>query len=181
MRAAREAWHASLADVPADKLVFVDESGAKTNMTRLYGWGPVGERVVDLVPHGHWRTCTMLAAVRLGGPLAAVTLDGAVDADAFVTWTRQVLAPRLVPGDVVVMDNLASHKAPGVAEAIEAAGARVLYLPPYSPDYNPIEHMWAKVKSHLRAAAARTSEELGKAIDAALAAVTPGDCRGFFR
>lgn len=166
--------------VPPEKLVFVDESGARTNMTRLYGWGEVGERVIDPVPHGHWKTCTMLAAVRLSGPLAAVTIDAAVNADAFVVWTRDVLAPCLSPGDVVVMDNLPAHKDPGVAVAIEAVGASLRYLPPYSPDYNPIENMWGKVKSHLRAAAARTLDALGRAIDAALAAVTPEDCRGFF-
>ena len=180
MRARREAWHASLAGVPAEKLVFVDESGARTNMTRLYGWGEVGGRVVDAVPQGHWTTCTLLAAVPLTGPLAAVTVDAAVDADAFVAWTREVLVPCLSPGDVVVMDNLPAHKVPGVTEAIEAAGAGVRYLPPYSPDYNPIENMWSKVKAHLRAAAARTFDALGDAIDRALASVTPADCRGFF-
>lgn len=180
MREQREAWHPSLAGVPADKLVFVDESGAKTNMTRLYGWGAVGERVVDRVPHGHWKTCTMLAAVRLTGPLAAVTVDAAVDADAFVTWARDVLAPCLAPGDVVVMDNLPAHKVPGVAEAVGAAGASVRYLPPYSPDYNPIENMGSKVKAHLRSAAARTLDALGDAIDRALTSITPADCRGFF-
>ena len=180
MKAARGAWHASLADVPAGRLVFVDESGARTDMTRLYGWGAVGERVVGPVPHGHWKTCTMLAAVRLSGPFAAVTIDAAVDADAFLVWAREVLAPQLTPGDVVVMDNLPAHKVPGVAEAIEAAGAGVRYLPPYSPDLNPIENLWSKVKARLRAAAARTSDALGKAIDAALAAITTTDCRGFF-
>lgn len=180
MKAARDAWHESLAGVPPDKLVFVDESGARTNMTRLYGWGGVGERVVDRVPHGHWKTCTMLAAVRLSGPLAAVTIDAAVNACAFVLWTREVLVPCLRPGDVVVMDNLPAHKAPGVAEAIEQAGATLRYLPPYSPDYNPIENLWSKVKASLRAAGARTFDGLGVAIDTALAAVTPDDCRGFF-
>ena len=130
VKAARDAWHDTPAGVPADKLVFVDESGARTNMTRLYGWGEVGERVVDPVPHGHWKTCTMLAAVRSSGPLAAVTIDAAVNADAFVLWTQQVLAPCLSPGDVVVMDDLPAHKAPGVAEAVEAAGVTLRYLPP---------------------------------------------------
>jgi transposase len=180
VKAQRQAWHASLAGVPAEKLVFLDESGARTNMTRLYGWGEVGQRVIDPVPHGHWKTCTMLAAVRLSGPLAAVTIDAAVNADAFILWTREVLAPCLTPGDVVVMDNLPAHQVPGVAEAVEAAGASVRYLPPYSPDYNPIENMWSKVKTHLRAAAARTFDALGQAIDNALASITPTDCRGFF-
>lgn len=181
MKEQRQAWHASLADVAGEQLVFVDESGARTNMTRLYGWGEVGARVVDPVPHGHWKTCTMLAAVRLSGPLAAVTIDAAVNADAFVLWTREVLAPCLNSGDVVVMDNLPAHKAAGVAEAIQAAGASVRYLPPYSPDYNPIENMWSKVKTYLRAAAARTFDALGEAIDRALASITRSDCQGFFR
>lgn len=181
MKERRESWHASLADVPAEKLVFVDESGARTNMTRLYGWGEVGERVIDPVPHGHWKTCTMLAAVRLSGPLAAVTIDAAVNADAFVIWTRHVLVPCLSAGDVVILDNLPAHKDAAVAQAIEASGASVRYLPPYSPDYNPIENMWSKVKTHLRAAAARTFEALGTAIDQALASITLDDCRGFFR
>lgn len=164
-----------------EKLVFLDESGARTNMTRLYGRAPAGQRVVSKVPHGHWKTCTMLCAVRLGGPLAAVTLDGAVDADTFRVYIREVLAPQLRPGDVVVLDNLQAHKASGVKQAIEAAGASLIYLPPYSPDFNPIENMWSKVKSHLRRLAARTFETLGDAVDEALSLVTPGDCHGFFR
>lgn len=180
MKARRDVWHETLAQVPPEKLVFVDETGARTDMTRLYGWGPRSERVIDPVPAGHWKTITLLAAVRLGGPLAAVTIDAAVNAEAFVLWTREVLAPCLLPGDVVVMDNLPPHKVPGVAEAIEAAGATLRYLPPYSPDFNPIENMWSKVKAHLRKAAARTFDALGEAIDSALAAVTPKDCQGFF-
>ena len=178
MKVQREAWHASLADVPAEKLVFVDESGARTNMTRLYGWGEVGERVFDPVPHGHWKTCTMLAAVRLSGPLAAVTIDAAVNADAFVLWTREILAPCLTPGDVVVMDNLPAHKDAAVAEAIEAAGASVRYLPPYSPDYNPIEPIWSKVKGILKSIGAGTVDALQDAIAQALRAITPQDCQG---
>lgn len=160
--------------------MFVDESGAKTNMTRLYGWGPRDQRVVDRTPHGHWKTCTMLAAVRLQGPLAAATIDAAVDAESFIVWTRQVLVPCLRVGDVVVMDNLPAHKNPRVAQAIHAVGARLIYLPPYSPDFNPIEPMWSKVKASLRAAAARTFDALGTAIDAAFASVTVQDCHGFF-
>jgi transposase len=166
--------------VPPEHLVFVDESGARTNMTRLYGWGPVGERVPCAVPHGHWKTCTMLAAVRLSGPLAAVTIDAAVNADAFVLWVEQVLVPCLRPGDVVVMDNLPAHKSPAVAAAIQSVGASLRYLPPYSPDFNPIENLWSKVKTSLRAAAARTFDALGDAIDQALASITRQDCHGFF-
>jgi transposase len=170
-----------LKNVPVEKLVFLDESGARTNMTRLYGRAPVGQRVVSKVPHGHWKTCTMLCAVRLSGPLAAVTLDGAVDADTFLVYIREVLVPQLRPGDVVVLDNLQAHKASGVKQAVETAGAILVYLPPYSPDFNPIENMWSKVKSHLRRLATRTFEALGDAVDEALSSVTPGDCQGFFR
>jgi transposase len=180
VKAERDAWHASLAGVPAERLVFVDESGARTDMTRLYGWGPAGERVVGRVPHGRWKTCTMLAAVRTRGPLAAVTFDAAVDADAFALWVREVLAPRLEPGDVVVMDNLSAHKSPAVAAAVEAAGATLRYLPRYSPDFDPIENPWSKVKAHLRSAAARTYEALGTAIDRAFESVAVADCLGFF-
>lgn len=180
MKAAREAWPTLLAGVEPGRLVFIDESGAKTNMTRLYGRAPAGERVVGRVPHGHWKTTTMISAVRLDGPCACATLDGPVDADTFLAYVTLVLVPALRPGDVVVLDNLAAHKAAGVADAVNAAGATVLYLPPYSPDLNPIENMWSKVKGHLRSAAARTVDALGAAIDAALAAITPDDCRGFF-
>ena len=161
--------------------MFIDESGAKTNMARSHGRAPRGERVVGRVPHGHWKTTTMISAVRLDGPCACATADGPVDADVFRAYVTLVLVPQLRPGDVVVLDNLSAHKAPGVAEAIAAAGATVLYLPPYSPDLNPIENMWSKVKGRLRSAAARTLDALGEAIDAALAAVTRDDCRGFFR
>jgi transposase len=123
----------------------------------------------------------MLSAIRLDGPCAAVTVDGAVDAEIFGIYIRDILAPQLRPGDVLVLDNLPAHKSPSVREAVEAVVARLFYLPPYSPDYNPIENMWSKVKSYLRSAAARTVEALGQAIDAALATVTPDDCRGFFR
>jgi transposase len=179
--AARAAWPAALAGVDPARLVFLGESGAKTNMARLRGRCPAGERLAAAVPHGHWSTTTMISAVRLDGPFAAATLAGATDADAFLVYARDVLAPRLRPGDVVVMDNLPAHKRPGVRAAVEEAGAVVLYLPPYSPVLNPIESMWSKVKAHLRAAAARTLDALGDAIDAALAAATRDDCVGFFR
>lgn len=181
MKEARQVWHEQLKDVPVEKLVFLDESGAKTNMTRTHGRAPRGVRVVEKVPHGHWKTTTMISAVRTSGPLAGAVVSGATDTDVFLTYVEQALVPELRQGDVVVMDNLAPHKHPRVRELIEGAGARVLYLPPYSPDYNPIENMWSKVKSLLRSAAARTHEALLAAISAALAAVTSDDCRGFFR
>jgi transposase len=163
-----------------DKLVFIDESGANTDLQRLRGRSPRGRRCVASGPAGHWKTTTMIGAVRVDGPLACATLDGAVDTDSFTCWVKIDLCPQLQAGDVVVMDNLPAHKNPRVAEAIQAAGARLVYLPPYSPDFNPIEPMWSKVKASLRAAAARTFDTLGTAIDAALASVTVQDCHGFF-
>lgn len=180
MSEARAAWREGQPAMDVTKLVFVDESSAKTNMSRRYGRGPVGERVPDAVPSGHWSTTTMLSAIRIDGPTAPWVLEGPVDADAFVTWVERVLVPTLGPGDVVVMDNLASHKDPRVAAAVEAAGATVVYLPPYSPDLNPIEPMWSKVKAWLRHAAVRTFESLVTAVGGALVAVTEQDCRGFF-
>jgi transposase len=161
--------------------VFIDESGAKTDMTRTRGRAPRGVRVVEPVPAGHWQTTTMIAAVRTTGPCAAAVVCGATDSDVFRAYVEHVLVPDLRPGDVVVLDNLTPHKATGVAEMIEAAGATLRYLPPYSPDFNPIENMWSKVKQFLRAAAARTRETLADAITAALGTVTAHDCRGFFR
>jgi transposase len=135
---------------------------------------------VSAGPAGHWKVATLIGAVRVDGPLACATLDGAVDGASFMAWINEDLCPQLRRGDVVVMDNLSSHKSPDVARAIEAAGARLMYLPPYSPDLNPIEPMWSKVKEALRAAAARTLDALGEAIGRAIASVTADDCLGFF-
>jgi transposase len=181
VKAARELWHGHLKDVPVEKLVFIDESGAKTNMTRTRGRAPRGVRVIDKVPHGHWKTTTMISAIRTTGPFAAALVSGATDGDVFLAYVEHALVPELRPGDVVILDNLQPHKATGVREMVEAAGARLLYLPPYSPDFNPIENMWSKVKQHLRSAAARTFEALQAAVWAALDRVTPSDCAGFFR
>lgn len=168
--------------VPAQSFVFLDESGAKTNMTRLYGRAPAGERCVDHTPAGHWQTMTMLGAIRAEGVIedATVLVDGAMDGATFLTYARQCLAPSLRPGDVVVMDNLASHKVQGVREVIEAAGADLWYLPPYSPDYNPIEKLWSKVKAWLRRMSADTFDTLSKALAAALRAVADDECRNYF-
>jgi transposase len=166
--------------VPVRKLVFVDESGANTQMTRRYGRSPVGERLVCAVPHGHYQTTTLIAAVRLQGPQAPCLLAGALDGEMFLAWVKEGLAPVLESGDVVILDNLATHKVAGVREAIEAVGARVEYLPPYSPDFNPIENLWSKVKQILKGRAPRTRGQLSRATGAAFAAVTPEDCRGFF-
>jgi transposase len=176
----RRQWAEKLPGLDPETLVFLDESGAQTNLARLRGRSPEGERLVAPVPHGHWKTYALVAAVRLWGPCAAALVDGPVDADVFKAYVALVHVPSLRPGDVVVMDNLQPHKAAGVREMIEAAGAALLYLPPYSPDLNPIENMWSKVKQLLRSAAARTFEALQRAVWAALDAVTPDDCRGFF-
>ena len=164
-------------------LVFLDESGAKTNMTRLYGRSPRGDRLYEAVPHGRWGTTTMLSAIRLEGVIepASLVYDGPTDTAVFLTYIEGCLAPALNPGDLVVMDNLSSHKVKGVVEAIQAVGADVWYLPPYSPDLNPIEMMWSKVKSILRSIAARTAESLHQAIGMALNAVTPSDLMGYFQ
>jgi transposase len=183
VKAARDAWAADVLARAAElaaRLVFIDETGCNTKMARTHGRAPPGERVPGRVPHGHWRTLTVIGAVRLDGTRAAMTVGGGTDAAAFGTFLDFVLAPALRPGDVVVMDNLAAHKVAAVRETVEAAGATVLYLPPYSPDLNPIEKMWSKVKQLLRSAAARTKDALEAAIAAALAAVTADDCRGWF-
>jgi transposase len=181
VKAAREAWHAGLEGVPAGRLVFIDESGAKTNMTRTRGRAPRGVRVIDKVPAGHWSTTTMISAIRTGGPFAAALVRGATDTDVFLAYVEHAVVPELRPGDVVILDNLQPHKSPRVRELIEGAEARLLYLPPYSPDFNPIENMWSKVKQHLRSVAARTFEALQEAVWSALDRVTPDDCLGFFR
>lgn len=166
--------------VPSARLVFVDESGANTKMTRLYGRAPVGRRLLSRQPHGHYQTSTLIAGVRLRGPCAPWVFEGAMDGEMFLAWVRQGLSPTLQPKDVVILDNLATHKAAGVREAIEAVGARLLYLPPYSPDFNPIENLWSKIKHILRRLSPRTTDELLQAVAIAFAAISTADCHGFF-
>jgi len=177
----REQWRNELASLPASSLVFLDETGAKTNMTRNYGRAPRGTRAGDDVPNGHWNTTTLIAAITLEGAQAPMVIDGATDTDVFATYLEQVLAPILRPGMIVVMDNLSSHKSPRIREIIAQQGATLCYLPPYSPDLNPIEMMWSKVKTALRAAKARTQEQLIDAIAAALRTITPNDASGWFK
>jgi transposase len=148
-------------------------------MVRRYGWGPRGERLADAAPHGRWRTTTFVAGLRGTGFVAPLVLDGPMTGEAFRAYVEQALAPALGRGDVVVTDNLAAHKAAGVREAIHAVGASVLQLPPYSPDLNPIEQAFAKLKAGLRKAGTRTREALWGAIGRLLDGFTPGECRNY--
>ena len=166
--------------IELEHLVFIDESGAQTNMARRRGRCDKSQRLRVRQPHGHWKTTTMISAIRIDGPCAPFVVEGAVDAEVFRAYVGKVLVPDLRAGDVVVMDNLQPHKASGVREMIEAAGASVLYLPPYSPDFNPIEPMWSKVKQCLRSIAARTMDTLFDAVGTALSTVNAADCIGFF-
>lgn len=164
-------------------MVFLDESGAKTNMTRLYGRAQWGDRVYDHAPHGHWKSVTMLSAIRLGGIIekASIVLDGAINKPTFEAYVEECLAPSLSPGDVVIMDNLSAHKGDSIREYIHNAGAHLVYLPAYSPDLNPIEPMWSKVKTYLRKKATRSLLGLEYAIAEALHTVMPSDITGWFR
>jgi transposase len=150
-------------------------------MARLYGWAPAGTRLVDAVPHGHWNTSTFIAGLRENGLVAPCVFRGAINGELFLAYVEQVLAPTLTTGDIVIMDNLSSHKVAGVRQAIEAAGATLLYLPPYSPDLNPIEQAFAKLKALLRAKALRTVDALWNALGSLVACFTPEECRNFLR
>lgn len=163
----------------AERFVFLDETGATTAMTRLYGWGSRGERLVDAAPSGHWKTTTLVAGLRSDGVIAPCVLDGPMTGEVFRAYVEQMLAPALTSGDVVVLDNLPAHKVAGVRDAIKAAGASLLYLPPYSPDLNPIEQFFAKLKALLRKVAARTRDALWTTIGTMLDAFTPAECHNY--
>ena len=181
MKAQREHWRADQPTLDPERLVFVDETWASTAMARRYGRAPVGERLVDAVPHGHWQTTTFVAALRWDGLTAPLVIDGVVNGDLFVAYVEKVLVPTLRPGDVVVMDNLSCHKRVRVRELIEGAGCTLLYLPPYSPDLNPIELAFAKLKALLRKAGKRTVEELWNFLGEVLDAFSSEECRNYFR
>ena len=163
------------------RLKFIDESGVNIAMTRLWGRAPKGQRVVGSVPQNWGSNITLLAALSASGVSATMTVEGATDTDIFCAYVGQVLSPTLSEGDIVVMDNLSAHKAQKVRELIEAKGARLVYLPPYSPDLNPIERCWSKIKTYLRAAKARTSERLNEAIKQAFETITESDARAWFK
>ena len=176
----REAWFEGQLDLDPERLVFIDETWTSTKMARSHGRAPKGERLRASVPHGHWKTTTFVAGLRLSGMVAPMVLDGPINGISFQAYADQVLVPALKPGDIVIMDNLGSHKKSGVREAIEAAGASLLYLPPYSPDFNPIEKAFSKFKAKLRKTAARTVESLWTAIGSIIPTFTPTECANYF-
>jgi transposase len=177
--ARRAEWRAAQVGLDPDRLVFGDETWASTNMARRYGWGRTTERGIGRVPHGHWETTTFVAALRPTGLTAPMVTDGAMTGDLFVAYARQVLVPALRPGDVVVMDNLPCHERAEAARAVEAAGATVAFLPPHSPDLNPIELAFSKLKAVLRRREERAVEGLWAALGESLDWFTPDECRRY--
>jgi transposase len=177
----RAQWTKYQDRIAPERLVFIDETWTKTNMATLRGWAPRGLRLKAKVPHGHWKTTTFLAALRHDRIDAPWLLDGPIDGESFQTYVEKVLVPTLHPGDIVIMDNLASHKGKAVRASIRAAGARLIFLPKYSPDLNPIEQVFAKLKHLLRKTAARTIDALCAAIGHLLAAFTPAECANYFK
>jgi transposase len=176
----REAWKRVQAEADPHKLVFLDESSVNTGMTRLYGRAQKHERVIDAVPDVRFHQTTILSSIRVDGTIVPCVFNGALNGEMFLAYIKQFLAPALLPGDIVVMDNLSSHKVSGVIESIEAVGAKVLFLPPYSPDFNPIELMWSKMKAILRKLKVRSAELLEDAIVFALDCVSPSDAHAWF-
>lgn len=182
MQAKRQAWRAEvMPSLDPAKLVFIDETWAKTNMARTHGYAPQGERLTDAAPYGHWHTTTFVGAITTRGFIAPMVVDGAVNGSVFRAYVEQVLVPELRRGDVVVLDNLGSHTLASVRAAIEGAGCRLLFLPPYSPDLNPIEEAFSKLKRLLRKAEERTVDGLWAAIGRLLDQFTRCECRNYFR
>jgi transposase len=177
----RAQWREGQLQQPIERLIVIDETWSKTNMTRLRGRAPAGERLVEKVPHGHWKTTTLVAALGVEGMRCSTVVDGAINAEVFEAFVAQVLVRQLQPGDLVVMDNLSSHKSEKTRVLIAAAGAQLLFLPPYSPDLNPIEMIFAKIKQALRSLACRSREALWGAIQSVLDRVSPADAAHCFR
>ena len=180
MQQARLIWSEAVPGWDVKKLVFIDETGATTNMTRSYGRAPKGQRCIASAPLGHWETTTFVAALRHQRLTAPMLTDGPMDGEVFLAYVRNFLCPTLLPGDIVVLDNLSSHKVDGVRTAIETVGARLRYLPPYSPDLNPIEKLFAKLKALLRKAATRTADALWMQIGMLLDHFPPSECTNYF-
>jgi transposase len=179
--ASRQQWKQEQPRRDAARLIFIDETWAKTNMIRLRGRAPRGQRLIAKVPHGHWKTTTLIAALGIEGVHCSTVVDGAVNAEVFEAFIEQVLVPELKPGDVVVMDNLSSHKRSRTRELIASRGAELLYLPPYSPDLNPIEMIFSKIKQLLRSLACRSCDALWNVLQSVLDKVTASDARNCFR
>ena len=174
-------WKTHQGKLDPTRLVFIDETWAKTNMTRLRGWAPRGRKLLAKAPHGHWRTLTFLAALRCDRIDAPCVIDGPINGQAFTAYVEQFLVPTLAPGDIVIMDNLGSHKGRPVRRAIRAAGAKLFFLPPYSPDLNPIEQVFAKLKELLRKADERSVEDTWRRIGTILDAFSPNECANYIR
>ena len=180
MVTARQRWRGLQPTWAASRLVFIDESGFATNLTRRMGWAPRGQRCVGYVPHGHWQTTTFIGALRVTGLTAPLVLDGPLTTEAFRAYVAQLLCPTLHPGDLVILDNLAVHKDPVSAQHIEQTGATLMFLPSYSPDLNPIEQVFAKLKALARGAATRTREALWTYLGTALTYCSPLECQHYF-
>jgi putative transposase len=177
----REQWRKYQGRIDPKRLIFIDETWTKTNMAPLRGWGPRGQRVIGKAPFGHWRTMTFIAALRQDEITAPCLFDGPINGEVFLAWVQQSLAPTLRPGEVVIMDNLGSHRGKAVRDAIRKTGARLLFLPKYSPDLNPIEQVFSKLKHGLRKARARTYEAVLWTIGALLRTYTPAECANYLR
>ena len=177
----RRWWKILVSGKSVDRLVFLDETGANTKMVRRYGWGPKSARVISDVPHGHWKTTTFVGALRTTGITAPLVVDGPMNGEVFLAYVGQQLIHMLKPGDIVIMDNLSSHKCAGVKEAIESMGANLLYFPPYSPGLNPIELAFSKFKTLLRKSAERTVVGLWTRMGQLLDEFSPDECRNYFR
>ena len=172
----RKLWEIQQSSFDLSQLTFLDETGLSTKMARLYGRAPRGERLIASIPHGHWKTLTFVGALRQSGMTAPIVIDGPVNGATFLAYVEQALVPTLSPGDIVVMDNLAAHKVDGVERAVQKVGARVLYLPPYSPDLNPIEMAFSKIKALLKKEAKRTIDELIEAVGKIIGMLSPDEC-----
>jgi len=177
----RRRWKTLQPRLDPQHLVFIDETWIKTNMAPLRGWGPKGKRLAGFAPHGHWRTMTFLAALRCDRITAPCVFDGPINGTCFLAYVEQLLVETLQPGDIVVMDNLGSHKAKAVRTAIRAAGARLWFLPPYSPDLNPIEQAFAKIKHWMRMAQKRNMEDAWRHVGNLVGSFKPDECANYFR
>jgi transposase len=176
----RRRWRSWQAARDPRRLVFIDETWIKTSMAPLRGWGPKGVRLRGYAPHGHWRTLTFLGALRCDRLTAPCVFDGPINGECFRAYVKQQLVPVLKPGDIVIMDNLGSHKSAALRQAIRAVGARLWYLPPYSPDLNPIEQVFAKIKHWMRAAQKRTIEDTWRHIGSLITDIEPSECNNYF-